>query len=209
MSTYVISNGTFYAVPARSNELMHYGVPGMRWGHRKAQRYEARAKSHAAKVATSKTRLGKSFHNNMSYFNEVAAGNQKVRNNAGGKGNILKKIDNVYGHGATARSQEAASKYFERKSGYTKTRLGTTMAKSAAYNNKTAAEANKKLHDSKSLQEYGNNFVNGMFNRSIKTWSGRTTTTGAKYVDELITGGMIGVMEDHAYYAKTKPKKKK
>lgn len=32
---YYISNGTFYAVPQRSDELCHYGVPGMKWGVRK------------------------------------------------------------------------------------------------------------------------------------------------------------------------------
>lgn len=206
MSCYVVSNGTFYAVPARSNELYHYGVPGMKWGVRKAERYEAKARSHAAKVGTSKTRLGKSYHNYMSYANEVAGGNQRVRNAGGGKGGILKKIDNVYGHGANARMQEAASKYYDRQSSYTKTRLGTSMAKSAAYNNKTAAEANKKLHDSKSIQEYGKNFVNGMYNRSIKTWSGRTTTTGERMVDNLLTGGTIGAMADYAHYAKTSKK---
>lgn len=34
---YYISHGTFYAVPQRSNELYHYGVPGMKWGRRKAR----------------------------------------------------------------------------------------------------------------------------------------------------------------------------
>lgn len=34
---YCIYNGTFIAVPSRSDELKHYGVPGMRWGARKQQ----------------------------------------------------------------------------------------------------------------------------------------------------------------------------
>lgn len=34
---YYIYHGTFYAVPQRSDELCHYGVPGMKWGKRKAR----------------------------------------------------------------------------------------------------------------------------------------------------------------------------
>lgn len=34
---YVIYHGTFYAAPQRSDELYHYGVPGMKWGRRKAR----------------------------------------------------------------------------------------------------------------------------------------------------------------------------
>lgn len=207
--SYYIANGTFYAVPARSNELYHYGVPGMRWGHRKASYYDEKSRSHASKIGTAKTRLGKSYHNYRAYRNEVKAGDQRNFESLNKQKGILKKIDSVYGHGATARDQAAASKYYDRKSGYTKTRLGTTMAKSASYNNKTAAEMNTKLHDSKTLQQYGSRFVDGMFNRSIKTWSGRTTTTGEKYIDEVLTGGLITAMSDHAYYAKTKPKKNK
>ena len=37
MSKYYVANGTLYAAPERSDELKHYGVPGMKWGHRKAQ----------------------------------------------------------------------------------------------------------------------------------------------------------------------------
>lgn len=200
--TYAIANGTFYAVSARSNELYHYGVPGMKWGVRKAAQYDARAKSHAAKVSTSKTRMGKSYHNYRAYRNEVKSGDQKVRNEVGGKGGILKKIDNVYGHGANARYQSAASKYYDRKSTYTKTDLGTSMAKASAYNLKTAAAANSRLHNAKNLREYGTNYVNSLANRSIKTWSGRTTTTGKKMVDDMLTGGMIGLGLDVNHYSK-------
>lgn len=200
---YMAANGQIYSY----DELCHYGVKGMKWGQRNAKYYADKSKSHAAAIATSKTRLGKSYHNYRAYRNEVKSADKKMRDNLG-KGSMLKDIDDMYGHGASARSQAAASKYYERKSGYTKTRLGTTMAKSAAYNNKTAAAANTRLHNSKSLKQYGTNFVNSMANRSVKTWSGRTTTTGKQYVDNLITGGVIGAVADANYYRKTKPKKK-
>ena len=42
---YYISHGTFHAVPEQSDELMHYGVKGMRWGHRKKVDYVSKAKT--------------------------------------------------------------------------------------------------------------------------------------------------------------------
>lgn len=38
-SNYIYSNGQLY----NTDELMHYGVPGMRWGHRKAKMQQIRA----------------------------------------------------------------------------------------------------------------------------------------------------------------------
>lgn len=205
MSEYIVTaNGGFYS----DDELRHYGVVGMKWGKRKASYYDAKSKSHVSAMKNSKTRIGKSYHNWRAYRNDVRAADKKAGEQLG-KGSILKDIDSAYGHGAYARSQNAASKYFDRKATYTKTRLGTTKAKAAAYNNKTAAAANTKLHNSKKISEYAHNYVDAVANRSIKTWSGRTTTTGKKMVDDMLTGGLISTVADIGYYRKTKPKKKK
>lgn len=218
MSTYVIANGTFYAVPARSNELYHYGVKGMKWGVRRADRqasqalashYAARADRHVSKIATSKTQLGKNYHNYRAYRNEVKAGNKQVRADRGGEGNILKKADNIYGHGSLSRRQNAASNYYDRKGDYARSNLGGAMAKASAYNLKTASEANARLHNSKKISEYASNYIDSVANRSIKTWSGRTTTTGKNMVDSMLTGGLISLGQDIGHYTNKKSAAKK
>lgn len=185
------------------DELMHYGIKGMKWGvRRSADYYQGKANRAAAKIGTSKTRLGKSIQNNIAYTNEVRANRMKTM--AKNEKNIIKKIDNVYGHGSLADRQKAASNYFERKATYQKTKYGKTQAEAAAFNTKSAAKANEKLHNSNSLKQYGKNYVDAIANRPIKTWSGRTTTTGERAVDNMLTGGFGGFVQDVDYYKNKK-----
>lgn len=44
MTKYYMSKGTFHSVPEKSDELRHYGVIGMKWGKRRAQRFADKAK---------------------------------------------------------------------------------------------------------------------------------------------------------------------
>lgn len=57
-----------------NNELMHYGVKGMKWGHRKAQQYSDRAKKAREKGDDS---LADRFEKKSQYMTRRAAYNKK------------------------------------------------------------------------------------------------------------------------------------
>lgn len=188
------------------DELMHYGVVGMRWGKRKAK-YQDRAEYHRRKVGSSKSRLGKEYHNYRAYRNEYKTnvGNALSKS----KGGSLRQIDNLYGHGDYAARQKAASNYYNRKSEYSKTRLGKTVNASRGYNMDQWSKQNAKLHDAKGIKDYAGKYVNAVVNTKQKTWAGRNTTTGKQMVDRVVTGGVVGAIADVDHYNKSRPKKSK
>lgn len=188
------------------DELMHYGVKGMKWGKRKSK-YQDRAEYHKRKVGSSKTRLGKEYHNYRAYRNEYKTnvGTALAKN----KGAGLRQFDNLYGHGDYAARQKAASGYYNRKSEYSKTRLGKTINASRGYNQDQWAKQNTKLHNAKGVGDYVGKYVSALANTKQKTWAGRTTTTGKQMVDMALTGGVVGTVMDIDHYGTTKPKKSK
>lgn len=183
------------------NELYHYGVIGMRWGHHKA-RYDNRAQRHVAKIGTSHTRLAKNFHNQRAAVNEYKSNVAKSLSKDRGK--FAKQYGNLYGHGDLASRQKANANYYDRKASYTHTKLGTAIAKRNAFNNASYAKSNATTHKSKSGREYLKNFGAGVFKTPVKTFSGRKLSSGAKYVEDMFMPmKAIGVAYDVNQYVRT------
>lgn len=185
-----------------TNELYHYGVPGMRWGHRKNESYyRNKAQKSISKMKSSKTKLGKHFHNYSAYINEQKANVKRSNKN---ETNILKRLDNKYGHGANASSLNASSNFYKRLASYQTKQKAKTKSEARSYNAKSAANANERLHNAKNPIDYGKKYIEAKFNRPVKTAVGRKTTSGKVYVDNLLTLGVVGLIKDAKYKRNSK-----
>ena len=209
------------------DELYHHGIKGQKWGvrrfqnedgsltaagksrysedsftGRKANKFQAKADKHIAKIASSKTRLGKNFHNLMAYGREIRANTYGNYANDKGKG-FKKLVSNYTGSGRLSAMYKAEGDYYSRKAEYSKTKLGKSINESKGFNRNSSAAALAKTHEAIGGQGYLKSVADGIFSRPIKTWSGRQTTTGARFVEKNFTLD-AGLVKDIKAY-KNKP----
>lgn len=176
MSNYIITDG---------GELYHYGVKGMKWGHRKAQYYETKAGRLQGKVDTKRTSYGKISAQNKASTYQYRA--DRARSIADAKG-IRGKYEAGYGHTAAAQRMRAQEKMNKQQSSYAKSRLGKQIFDVSAQNSAHLATYHEKVVNSKNA---GERFVNqyiGIYKTPITNLSGRTTTRGKAIAESMIPG---------------------
>lgn len=181
-----------------SDELYHYGVLGMRWGHRKASYYDKRADTNAKKVANRKTHVGKMAAANREATNRYYAQRRRDINNSK---SLREKYNAAYGYQAQSSQAKAQSKMDLKGAQMAKTKLFKQGYKVKSMNSKYRSDYATKVNNSKTTGERIANKYMGVLKMPYTSYTGRTTSTG-KALAEYALG--YGYILDAAYLNKNK-----
>lgn len=123
MNKYYMSNGTFHSVPEQPDELMHYGVKGMRWGHRKAPEVVAARQAYKKANREYSKSFNKAYnraHQAYSFSKKKREANEARWNDAWEKGQAANAAKKAYKQAKVtaktkARAERALAKIEKRK----------------------------------------------------------------------------------------------
>lgn len=191
-----------YNYETEDGVLCHHGVKGMKWGEHRFQTqqagYAARVKRYESKAKSSKSGIMK--RNNMMkatrYKNKMDI--QKATHDAKG---LSKKYQARYGDKAKEIINSNASKaYSQMKDTYKSDR-----SKRRADANSANANYKSQYYKKAQTKTFGERVVKNLivdtdaWKMPYQRVSGRTTTIGKQITDDILTGGMGGMVKDAKY----------
>lgn len=172
-----------------TDELMHFGVKGMKWGHRKTA--QQRADYHISKIGSS-SGIRRAYHNQRAYANELKA--LKKRQLKSDRTVLQKAGTRLGGSGYSSYHQKAASNYYDRRSKYAKNVKKANRDRNRAYNYDSLSKANAKVHNSKSVSSYVKNSMEATFKTPMKrVRSGKQVTSGRVFAERVAISTAINI----------------
>ncbi len=177
------------------DELYHYGVPGMKWGHRKPEeRYAARSERWARRESRAKTTLGKNFAGSMRIHNKYNAEEAKATRKNVSSGNVKGVLRQKYGAEGFARSQKREAELYKMKADRSRTKLGKKVNSNLSYNAaQRAAHWEKVAGSSDSSKKRAKYHIKNAMKVPMRTTiRGRQTTAGRELAKNIAMDFAIG-----------------
>lgn len=177
-----------------TTELTHYGVKGMRWGHRKASYYDKRVAANLKRASTAKSGYAQARAKNRAEINKYYA--DRARRIAKSK-NLYERIMVDNSHEDAVKSMKAYSNIERNNAKASKTKLMRQVHKVNAMNNDEGIKYRENIHKAKGIKNKAKAAIVGFANIKTANITGRQTTLGESIIESMIPG--MGLLRDYEY----------